>query len=136
MKEFLIFGILVISFRVLAQDYSPKNITNSPFSWSVDIDHKIFERSQINELLKNGVSVNNKKNRCTFEFETKWDTKSTFAKKYGETYSERLTIECMVGDVRIRPNSVNCSKRKGSESEWDTLFFEIGISSIMISCDD
>jgi hypothetical protein len=134
MKIFLTFGILIISFRGMAQDYAPKNFSSSPFNWLVIIDHKQFNGTQINELLKNRVSINNGKNSCKFEFNTEWDTKSHFAKELGEIYSERLWLECMVGDVKISPNAISCRKYKNSDPEFKSLSIDIGSSNISIDC--
>ena len=122
---FIMIGMLMVSLRGMAQDYSPKNISSSPFKWRVNVDGKKFIDQEINELLKNGVNVNNGNTKCNFKFNTEGDSKSPSAKKDGDIYSEILWLECKVGEVRIEPNVVRCEKKKNSDPEIDSLVSEL-----------
>ena len=136
MIQTLIVLLIFISSFVGAQDNTEKLITTSPFNWLVSVDDKMYSNQNINDLLKNGITIKNKI-KCKLVFNSEWDTKSPLKKDLGDIYYERMWLECYVGEVEISPDAVCCTrytKNNNYSSKRDSLGIKIGSSKIMIDC--
>ncbi|MCI5072601.1 hypothetical protein MRY82_06650 [bacterium] len=109
---FLIFSLFVFVFNLFA------NSSSNVIQWKIDIEKvygqpinrkkSSYTNSNINKLIQNG--VNNKEINTSCQFQYDIDKISKEQSKLGITNSERIWVECRVGDVIVSNNAVGCSK--------------------------
>ena len=135
MNKLLLALILLINTLIAkAENIPAKEISTSPFIWSVRIGSNEFKNVEINKLLKEGIELKDQKVKFKFEFETEWAIEEFSKKEKIKVYYERLWLTGLFGSTPVGFSAVGCFDYKEKAPQLNDLSFTVGSTSIRISC--